>query len=81
MKIEKKMKVSQKFKNITYNPIRDSAKVLIFTRYVSKGHKLSFKFGKTEKRLIPGIITGQGSGNTCPVSIYINYEDLIKNKI
>ena len=79
--IEKKMKDSQKFRNIANNPIPDSAKVLISTRYVRKGHTLSLKFGKTGKRLIPGIITGQGSGNTYPVSISINYEDLIKNKI
>ena len=39
------------------------------------------KFGKSGKRLIPRIITGKGSGNTYPVSISINYKDLIKNMI
>ena len=42
---------------------------------------MSFKFGKTGKRLIPGIIIGQGSRNTYPVSISINYKDLIKNRL
>ena len=34
-----------------------------------------------EKRLISGIIAGKVSGNTYPVSISINYKDLIKNMI
>ena len=80
-KIEKKMKDSQKFRNIANNPIPDSAKELISNRYVRKCHTLSLKFGKTGKRLKPRIITGQGLGNTYPISISINYEDLIKNMI
>ena len=79
--IEKKMKDSQKFRNVDTNPIKDTSKVLISTRYVRKGYSLGVKFGKTGKRLIPGIITGQGSGNTYPVSISLNYKDLLKNKI
>ena len=75
------MKDSQKFRNIENNQIQDSAKVLISIRYVRKGYTLCVKFGKSIKRLIPGIITGKGSGNTYPVSISINYKDLIKNMI
>ena len=79
--IEKKMKASQKFRRVDLNPIKDTSKVLVSTRYVLKGNNLGVKFGKTGKRLIPGIITGKGSGNTYPVSISINYKDLIKNRI
>ena len=75
------MKASQKFRNVDLNPIKDTAKVLVSTRYVLKGNNLGVNFGKTWKKLIPGIITGQGSGNTYPVSISINYEDLIKDRI
>ena len=75
------MKDSQKFRNIENNPIQDSSKVLISARYVLKGYTLGVKFGKSGKRLIPGIITGKESGNTYPVSISINYKDLIKNMI
>ena len=79
--IEKKMKASQKFRRVDLNPIKDTSKVLVSTRYVLKGNNLGVKFGKSGKRLIPGIITGKGSGNTYPVSISINYKDLIKNRI
>ena len=60
MENKKKMKDSKKFRNITNNPIPDSAKVLLSTKYIRKGHILSLKFGKTGKRLIPWIIIGQG---------------------
>ena len=79
--IEKKMKDSQKFRNVNLNPIEDNSKVLVSTRYVLKGNNMGIKFGKTGKRLIPGIISGHGSGNTYPVSISVNYKDLIKNRI
>ena len=75
------MKASQKLRRVDLNPIKDTSKVLVSTRYVLKGNNLGVKFGKTGKRLIPGIITGKGSGNTYPVSISINYKDLIKNRI
>ena len=75
------MKASQKFRRVDLNPIKDTSKVLVSTRYVLKGNNLGIKFGKTGKRLIPGIITGKGSGNTYEVSISINYKDLIKNRI
>ena len=75
------MKDSQKFRNVNLNPIEDNSKVLVSTRYVLKGNNLGVKFGKTGKRLIPGIISGHGSGNTYPVSISVNYKDLIKNRI
>ena len=79
--IEKKMKASQKFRRVDLNPIKDTSKVLVSTRYVLKGNNLGVKFVKTGKRIIPGIITVKCSGNTYPVSISINYKDLIKNRI
>ena len=75
------MKDSQKFRNLENNPIKDSSKVLISTRYVCKGYSIGVKFGKSGKRLIPRIIIGKGSGNTYTLSININYKDLIKNMI
>ena len=63
------------------NPINKNSKVLISSRYVRKGTNLNIKFGKTGKRLIPGIVVGEGSGNTYPISISLNYNDLIKDVV
>ena len=38
------MKNFQKFQNVESNPFQDSAKVLISTKYVSKGYTLGDKF-------------------------------------
>ena len=38
--IEKKMKASRKFRNVDLNLIKDTAKVLVSTRYVFKGNNL-----------------------------------------
>ena len=54
---------------------------LISTKYIDQGYMLGVKFGKSGKSLIPGIISGKGSGNTYTLSISINYKDLIKNMI
>ena len=79
--IEEKMKKSQMHRAKEKNPINKNSKVLISSRYVRKGTNLNIKFGKTGKRLIPGIVVGEGSGNTYPISISLNYNDLIKDVV
>ena len=49
------MKDSQKFQNIEINPIHDYANVLNSIRYVVKRYTIGVKFGKSRKRLIPGL--------------------------
>ena len=44
--IEKKMKASQKFRNVDLNPIKGTAKVLVSTRYVLKGNNLRLNLEK-----------------------------------
>ena len=79
--IEKKMKQSQIYRNKDLNPILPQSKVLISSRYIRRGNNLSIKFGKTGKRLIPGIVVGKGTGNNYPISISVDYNDLIHNTI
>ena len=49
------MKASQKFRRVDLNPIKDTSKVLVSTRYVLKGNNLGVKFGKREKGSFPCI--------------------------
>ena len=58
-----------------------NTKVLISDYFNKIGNKLTKKYGKACKYIIPGTIVGNGFGNSYPISIDIEFNDLKKNDV
>ena len=80
--VEIKMINSQIAAKKNINPIITNSKVLISNKYTRKGKNLNVGFGQIgNKKIIPGTITGKGTGNYYPVRIDAQCKDLIKDSI
>jgi len=80
-KLIENIKESQKNVNKNSNYLKNETKILLSNRFVKNGKNLKTKFGKIGVYVIPGTIVGEGHGNSYPIRIDINYENLKKGEI